>query len=351
MVLASKQYSVSIDVRNPVNFCADKEKHVLTHLQRTYEGKCYGGAYIVEITKVDKISACRVVKNNLSASGNVDVAFTAAVVVYGQWDILVGVEIAERDHMVVGFLRDAPVETVVALLPTDMVQTISIGQVVAIRVKTVLYPPFQSQMTVAGVVLTCDQRTPVYRLQTAIEPSAAQALLPLVERVENELDRRAELMSDHRESLWFFESLLYSYALPDSDDREPRVVETEHASAWVGPGGAELPPLATEINLLEFVKNAAQASGSTNARGLWCRDFAIRRSAPLVARAPEEKAPEGWDRPLVERPAIALAAFLNNVYNFLAAVRGMVEGYSTPEEVARHENVWAAMRRVQKQIA
>ena len=102
MSAGEKVFETAIDVPNPINFCTLTDNHVMMALNRLHVGKCFKGAFVVGIKKVLKRSKCRISQTSGSAEGSIDVMFLADVVVYGMWDILVGVHIVNNTLMLVG---------------------------------------------------------------------------------------------------------------------------------------------------------------------------------------------------------------------------------------------------------
>ncbi len=394
MVRVDKQYCCTVDVHDPVNFAADKAHQVLVAVQNLYEGRCYGNAYVVEVTRIDKISSIHVIRDDLSGEAYVDVRFTAAVEVLTPWDILVGVTIVTVSPNTIGKLRQTSArqaDTVVWLQQSSAEElAIAVGQTVSVRVLGALCPAHDSKMSVAAMPLTCDQRAPVFCVRDQLSAAEAAGLMPLVRRIEGELDRRSLLATNRRKQLWFFEALLYSYAMGGANENTTMVIEggasrdrgdrkvredggegrgdddddgedhgggrKPHAvAAWGGPAGVALPAAAVAVNLPALVRRISAAAGGpgpADTRGVWCRDIAIYRSSPLVARAAEKTVPPQWGprAPVVERAVAVARKHLRNMVDFLVAVREMVEAYS-PEDVASHGNVWAMMRHAQREPA
>ena len=101
-MLLEKLFEVTVDVRDPVNFCSDKDRHLLTELRNTYNGRCFKGVFIVRVKSISQASACRLSMTNASGEGSIDVQFLADVVVFSRWDILVGVKVVNTQQFLVG---------------------------------------------------------------------------------------------------------------------------------------------------------------------------------------------------------------------------------------------------------
>src|SRR3990167_6212074 len=101
-MIFEKVLDVTINVRNPINFCADKLRHTMIELQNNYVGKCFKGVHVEKIIKILNISACHIEATNVSGEGYVDVQFLAEVIIFSRGDILVGVEVVNHAQMIVG---------------------------------------------------------------------------------------------------------------------------------------------------------------------------------------------------------------------------------------------------------
>jgi hypothetical protein len=341
-MLLEKVIDATIDVRNPVNFCADKDRHLMTEIRNIYVGRCFKGAYIVGVREILRTSACRIESTNSSGEAHIDVQFLAEVVVFSQWDILVGAEIVRNQQMVVCTYGapGAGGRAVVTVLASKAVEALAVGQKIVVRVVMAQHQPMQPQAAVVGALLVCDKAAPVYRLRAGALDAAARAeLAPMVQAIDAELGRRAALAGARKADLWFFELLLYAYrgAAGAADQAVPA---GGAAPDWAGPG-ALADPGGEPRNLLEIARRVV-AGEAVPVAGYWCRPLALYRSSPLAAWA--EAPPKGWQQATDSTPRAVFAEFLKNVLDFLTATREMAELYNTRELVEAHRGLWAIMR-------
>jgi hypothetical protein len=360
-----KLFDATIDVRNPINFCADKERHLLAELRSTFQGHCYKGSYIIQIKEIRHMSACRIVSTNASGEGCVDVQFLAEVAVFSKWDILVGVRIVNHQQMVTG-LYEAPAagdgapeasgkgaRAAVTLVATRAVETLGVGQLVPVRVIAAQHQPLQPQAAIVGTLLTCDNRAPVYRLRGKLDQAARIELMPMLAAIDAELRARETFIATRKPDLWFFEQLLYGYRTAAASGRRDIADQTIPTGSaddpqWTGPGGLLMVEDGAEPqNVLEIVRRAVEGE-SAPLSGCWSRSLALYRSSPLAARA--EEPPTGWQPAIDGAPRAVFAEFLKNILDFLTAVREMAELYNTRELIDQHRNVWIALRAEQKAI-
>jgi hypothetical protein len=366
--MQTKEFETTLNVVNPINFCTNKSGNVLTMLQNAYVGRCYMGAFIQSIVSVEKVSACKMVKTNGSGDAYVDVSFRATIAVFSTWDILVGVRVVSRGQMVHGVYEapaagaspaasvyeapaasakapaasEAPARAAVTLLAAKGADTVAIGQLVAVRVIMASHEPMQPQASVVATLLTCDTIAPVYKLRGALEPAAAADLRPLLERIHEELRRR-----EAGPSAAFFEGLLLAHRRRDGTAAASEAtVLVEGAPAWRGP--APLVETPDTQNVLDIVGRALEQSVPVT--GVWSRPLSLHRSSPLAACVKEGPLPPGWGAPVSANAQAVFAGFLRNILDFLVATRELATVYGTPELIAQHHNIWAAMRAEQKTL-
>ena len=355
-----KVFDVTVNVANPINFCADKDRHLMAELRNTYEGRCYKGAFIIEIKSIIRQGACHVQRTNGSGGGYIDVHFLAEVTIFSSWDILTGVEVVSHQQMVVGIYKGAPdraalvaagappSRVVVILSASKAVETIAVKQLIPVRVSLAQHPPMQSQAAVFATLLVCDQAAPAYRLageDAVLDAAAGVALEPMLAAVDRELAARAELVATRRADLWFFELLLHAHPhVPGGTDQ---AVACAGGHVWDGPPTpAGVPAGAPAQNVLDLVRRVV-AGESVRVAGTWSRPLALYRSSPLAAvaaRAP----PAGWAPAVDSTAVVVFAEFLKNILDFLAATRELTEVYHTRELIGAHMNIWSVMRAAQR---
>lgn len=350
-MLIEKIYAVTIDVHDPEDYCVRPDEYILTHLRRRFTGRNHQGAHIVKILKILRRSDCRIKETNLSGEGYIDVKFLARVMALGLWDIVTGVLVTSLTPLTVGKAMREEGKLLVNVLPKlpkfggeGQGVPVRLGQTVAVRISSIIYPPDQRQATIVGPLLTCDLSAPAFLLATDLTEQDALTLEPLATRVRAQLKTRAALVKTRREDVFFFETLLYAYAF--NLERPQQAVESAEAEPWVGPGGVDLPTGVTAVNLLSLLSGARRGGGKT--QGVWCRDLSLYRSSPLAAFA-AEPLPQ-WAEPLALPPLTAFTAMLQTVHEFAKAVNEMVETYTSQEHLNEHKNIWLAMRSVQSTL-
>ena len=116
MSIIKKRIVTSLNVRNPINFCTNKQKHVFNELEKIYVKKCYAGCFIISIMNIDEISDCVISKTNTSGEGMVNVKFTVEAIIFAHNDILIGVKIVHNQSMILGLYQDNSIKAIKAIV-------------------------------------------------------------------------------------------------------------------------------------------------------------------------------------------------------------------------------------------
>ena len=348
-----KTFDATVDVPNPVQFCIDSQRNLLSELHNQFSGRCYKGALISRIIRIDHASACHIVATNGSGEGYIEVQFTASVKVFSKWDILTGVTIRHISHLVAGHYAPAGgsvAQAFVVLHPTPGVATLTVGQQIPVRI-TKSEHPARRPAVVYAALLTCDRAAPVYRVRGALDAAAGAELAPMLARVEGELALRAELERERAAQLGAAEALLYAYR-----GGAPALSETIDAWAggpsWKGPAQLRaLDPAVNAVSVLDLVRRAAQGGAPPiSVSGLWSRDLSIYRSSPLAGHIADktQAPPSDWGAALDEPPRVVFALMLKNILDFLVATREIATSYDAPGTSENYAGLWGAMRLAQR---
>jgi hypothetical protein len=376
-MLHTKVFSATVDVADVCNFCADKDRHLMAALHDRFAGRCFGGCFVMDILKVLKASACHLVRTNSSGEGYIDVEFLAQVTVFCRWDILVGVKILNHQPMLIGVYGSTdtlerplapldqagglakPCRAVVTARGSKAVETLAVGQLAAVRIIACEHPPMKDHAAVVGVLLTCDNVAPVYKIRGGLDQAARVELAPILDAVEKELLVREELIKTRRADFWFFESLLFAFREGASSKGSiPSLPETLAVPTWDGGPVWEGPVRPVPANTGELAENivaivhrVVRGGETVPVAGTWSRPLSVHRSSPLAAVVRGKDAVSADWAPAVEStPRAVFAEFLKNILDFLVAVRELVQVYSTKEMIEKHYNLWSAMRAAQKPL-
>ena len=355
MSIIKKKIVTSLNVRNPINFCTNKQKHVYNELEKLYVKKCYAGCFIISIQSIDEISDCVISKTNTSGEGVVNVKFIVEAIVFAYNDILVGVQIVHNQSMILGLYQLNSIKAIVSIPPTTRhlystaltksIESLSLGQKVPIRVIDANHQPKKEEATIFGTLLVCDKDAPIYKLNGILNSSAKSDLLPLLDAIREELQSRSSIDIN---KLKFFEKNLYSYNISSTHEI---TIKSEQFPNWNGPEANLINKSdAHIINLLDFITKSISNKTGTSVTGFWSHSLSIYRSSPMILFTTEES---NLDSSIVnniieENNIVSVfIRFLKNMLDFLMAIRQMTEIYNDEQEIKAHENIWTAMKIVQ----
>jgi DNA-directed RNA polymerase subunit E'/Rpb7 len=359
----------TVDVANPINFCADKMRHLVTELQNKYVGRCFKGAYILGVKKILDCSACHIMRTNGTGEGYVDVRYLADVAVFSSCDILTGVEIVSNQPMLVGVYEGAGAlgaegqkpmpgrlaakspRAAVIIRASEAVAALAVGQKIPVRILLAQHAPMQAQASVVGSLLVCDQTAPAYRLRDALDQSARAELAPMLAAVELELEARAAMVEARKADLWFFEHLLYPFRevgpAPKDAAQDEAVPAWKGGPVWSGPRPLQALEAGAEMaSVLDIVRRVVGGERVPVA-GIWSRSLALYRSSPLVAVVREGAAVPGTWTVIDGAPRAVFAEFLKNILDFLVATRELALVYNSRKLIEDHTSLWRAMRSAQ----
>jgi hypothetical protein len=338
-MLYTKIFDTTLNVRNPIEFCADIDAGIINELKKKYEGKCYKGAFIISVEKILNRSGCIITSTNTTGAGEISVQFAARVSHIANQDILVGIKILNNSGFVVGLCQNEKAQIVVSFLNTKGIETLAIDQYALARVVIAHHVPMEPRITAIGNFLTCDTEAPVYHVEK-YQDGAMQELNIILGQIDVELELRNQLMDLHKESILFFESLLYSFNRPKME--QVTIPTGKNSPTWVGLG---ITPKETEHrNFVEFVRTL---TSGTEVQGFWSRSLEIYRSSPLVAWAASP--PSHWNPATESDMRVTFVILLKNILDNLIAIREMIETYNTRDLIDNHSNIWAVMRLAQKE--
>lgn len=328
----------TIDVHNPINFCADKSRYLLAEIKSKYADRCFKGVYIVAIKSILNCGACHIVRTNSTGEGYIDVRFIADVVSYNRWDIITNITIVNRQQMLIGTTGRA----VVSVLASKAAETVAVGQKIAVRVVLAQHTPLQSKISAVGTLLTCDQTAPAYKLRGSLDQTTRVDLEPMLHAVEAAMERRAELIKTRKADVWFFEQLLYAYRKKTAVDTNDSISAWDKGPVWEGP--TSLQAHTGDMKSVLDIVHRVVGGETVSVTGTWTRPLSVYRSSPLVSII------SSTDSDIEGNPRAVFAEFMKNILDFLIAVHELVEIYNTRELIDGHLNIWSVMRSMQKFI-
>lgn len=309
-------------------------------LRGQYNERCFQGCYVLSVESIVQASPIRICPGNLSGEGYVEVQWRARVRQSAAGDLaLIRLQtlaplVSGLDGNLYAALQGAPASAPLA-----------VGMAVPVRLIKALHSPMRPVISAVAVIHTAGAPLRL-TARGRVGPEARGELAPLRAAVDEELRLRSGLP---RESLMFFETLLYGYSAGPAG--EPTTVAAGGTAApaggtavpaWEGPPsvGAGAPVL----NLLSHI-DAALVSPQAS-EGEWSRPLSIYRSSPLVVRSAAQRHPENNT---VAQPAReVMFALLRDMWEALVIVRRLAEEFTDPQSIRQNMAVWQLMRKSQE---
>ena len=337
-MIHEKIIEVTINVLNPINFCADKNNHLMAELKNKYAGHCFKGAFISKIKQILRTSACYINTTNTSGEAYIDVEFLAEVVTITNNDILIGVEFLGQQPIPVGIYKRDDVTAVVSLLASQDINNISIKQLIPVRVIAAKHSPMAPEITVVAELLSCDKKFILHKVRGTLDKSAIE-IEPLLKEIEAEILIRNKIIQENLNSLTYFEMLMYSHRVTTSLPRQ-QINLWPNGPIW--DGFSEIVPVERTKNIIEIAKQIVDGE-TVSLTGIWSRPLNIYRSSPLVSFD------DNLDNKQVinTHPKIMMITMLINILNNLRLLRQFIETYNTKDLIEKHRNIWIIMRKNQ----
>jgi hypothetical protein len=348
---AVKTFTVGIEVADPIVFARDAPAATLAILRSGYEGRCYGGVYVLEVLEVLARSATRVVRSNLEAHGVCAVKFTARVRLVAKGDVIVGATVTPevKAHMGVVMAHSDYGGRFSIIVGGPAAAAVAEGQKISVLVDGAVCQPLKEYVSVAGTVLVpSDELGSVFVLSGVLKKAVAEELAPTADLVKAALRRRAALQKTQADAIRYLEELLYAYR-GDFGGAESTAPGGEGYPPWRGPPDLDSPSGAKRVGILALVDDAL-AGKEPSVAGYWARGPSLHRSAPLVEHA--SAVPDEWaGQPVVDQSTGAvLQTFLTACLVGLNTVEGELAVYDSEEAIRQHASLWLLRRRSQVKV-
>jgi len=326
----NRYFEISLYINNPVSFCINKRQNVLIELENNYVGKCFQGSYINNIIDIVQISNCRINNVSLENNGIIDVKFYAQIFIVNKWDIIIGAHIVKNQSLLISVYKKDELEIDITFIPTTVTaNTIMIGQMVPIRTIEAFHKAKTNKIAVAGIILTCDVKSEIYRNTTnEINKTYLPEIQLLLDNIKQELVLREELIKDNKEKLIFFEKLLYSYKSSSNSTKKYKSIKDINDYE-----GLDIDLSNEANNIFDIMHNYKHMSG------YWHRPLKLSRSSPFILFTTNK--PSSYK---IAPFHVIIIEFAKQILSFLTAVRELVETYNTNELINSHENIWNMMR-------
>lgn len=192
-MISEKMYETTINLEHPCKFVSS-DSNALKYLEDTYVNKCYYGAYILEISEVNKVSMCRIITSNHRANGVVNVCFTAKVLNYRRGDIIPDVKIEIKNGQIMGVSKYA----VVSIEKSVNTKILTDGQIIPVVVgDKVLYNVNSSHINVLSSILVANTKSPIYHISGTLDSKIYNTVSNLIDKIREQDDELKTKESKH----------------------------------------------------------------------------------------------------------------------------------------------------------
>jgi|UniRef100_A0A6C0IWN1 hypothetical protein len=140
-MIAKKRYTITITFDNPFSSEVLTDEFIEKYINKNWVGKCYQGAYIIDLLSIDSRSDIVVRTDDLTPHGEIQVDFIAEVDQIGVGEILPDCEVIHNgDHMV--FKSGDHIHAVV--IKDKYTKTLGMGDHVPLMVRAVDHTPAEN---------------------------------------------------------------------------------------------------------------------------------------------------------------------------------------------------------------
>ncbi len=340
-MLLIKTFTTSLLVKKSIEFCANKQMFALEAIREIFEKKCFKGCYIVSIIGINKISNNYVVSGNLTADTEVDVEFTANIIIYGKGEVLTGVKIEKKEGLIVGLYDKNDSNAIVVARPKDGTEVVNVGQTIPIRILQFGYPPFESAISIIGTLFVCDRVNLIFQVNDKIQAKTREEINILSKMINDEYETRSSFDKETADNARYFEELLYSYRGCEKKINKTKV----NKSCSVDIGFVPFPNKVKSIkclNIFDIIDNLESYQNK-----YIYRDLSIIRSSPYISIAETISDFDTFTSPIIikENINIIICQLLRNIYDFLKSINEMAVLYDDNLK-KENENIFFAMEKM-----
>jgi hypothetical protein len=309
-MISERMYKTTINVETPCKFLAS-ESNVKERLEQTFTNRCFYGALILEVLRVEKTSMCRIITSNHMANGVINVCFTARALNYRKGDIIPDVHIEITNTQVAGVSQYATI----TLEKSPNNRILVNGQTIPVIVgDKILYNTNSGTINIMGSILTPVTSTPIYHMSGTLDSKIYNTVSALIDSIKDQ-----DKLLKTEQSKVFLDLL------------NPKVKVTTRKS-----GSAKLDNMLNIISTLEKAKN-----NSIEFDGYWQKE--INQPAEDLMFTVTENPPTSGE--FID--VTVMVGIQEMIYQCYALREGIIKLGETydKERMAQLSNVWALMKK------
>lgn len=239
-----KVLETSLRVANPLSFARDIRGGIIGMLNRDLLHRCFKGCYIEEIKDIIKHSEIFISTDGDRSDGKVDVMFRVVASVYYVGEIITGAKVTHKERGII-FAETPKCQIFMNFHKT--LETISEGQIISVRVGTVKYSPYSSQVSINAYPMLPITKPTVYKLST-VDKTSPEIVSALAQHTEAVAKLEAAKAAQPK-SYEFFVGLLHAYKTPPPTPSGASVVDVKDLAGTIGYAvrGPELSPESSSV--------------------------------------------------------------------------------------------------------
>ena len=157
-MILTREFDQTVEIELPAQFAANFDANLLSLVRERFEGRCLGSVFVMRIEEIQRRSACRLIRTNLSGHGLVDVRFVATVLTFDRSEFIFPVRILNRDRDITGRFsietEKGPIAGSVSISSSRTVGSLEVDDLIPVRAERCHYPVNQSGCTAAGPMVT-----------------------------------------------------------------------------------------------------------------------------------------------------------------------------------------------------
>ncbi len=303
-----KTISTAIDIQDCIGIYMDPD-NILRRVESTFQGKCYMGAYILQIKRIIRISECEINQDGAPSAGRISIIFEALVLVYVRGEIINGCTVKNR---VSDMLVCDTAYANICVNKHPLAGSITPGQIISVRVISTKYQIGAVKVSINASIYLPQTESIIYKIGP-ITPDIKAFLGNVLARIKDEEAGIDKLKETNPKALNFFTQILYAYRSPQT-----------------APNGAK------EFNIKDFINNPPKTISYLS------RDRRIELSRPFVYGY-EQAAGAST---LLDTRGVLLT-LLEDYCAHLRTIREMIEIYSTESLIQSHGNIWLMFKKSQ----
>lgn len=308
-MITDRMYEWTMNVEQPCKFLSS-DSNVKDRLDKVFTKTCYYGSLILEVTKINKTSMCRIITSNHLAHGAINVCFTARVMIYRKGDIIPDVRIQIIDGQIVGVSEYATI----TLEKSANNKVLTNGQTIPVIVgDKILYNTNSNTVNVLGSILVPVTKNPVYHIKGQLDSK-------LYNTVSNLVD---DLKSQDK---------------PLKDDKSKHFIDllNPKAKSTAKKGGAAA--LESTVNIVEILEKAKNKTIDID--GYWTKE--PNQSADGLKFVIYKDAPS--EEYINLTPIMAINEMLYQCYAIRDGIIKLGQSYDA-EKMEQASNIWALMKK------